>query len=159
MWQSPSEPSKRKTLVFPFLSFLAPLFPLHAAVFPFFLTVLRFSALTNTSVNEQTTSKEKGNLFLPTEGWRDFTLCLLSDTMFNLGEERRWFKTSETILKRLRRLWDAGGHLKTLSQVMLCMGQNSYILCQDKTWWRLKSGFQVDTKQKKYRCKWSFVWV
>lgn len=90
----------------PFLSFQAPMFPLHTAPFLFSLPVLCFLALTNTSVNEQTTLKEKGNLFLPTEGWRDFTLCLLSDTTFNLGEERRWFKTSETTPECLCRLWN-----------------------------------------------------
>lgn len=68
MWQPPSEPSKRKTLVFP-LSFI-PGPSVSTAHAPFLFYQCDASpVLTNTSVNEQTASKEGGNLFLPTEGW------------------------------------------------------------------------------------------
>ena len=90
-----SESSKHKTLVFPFISILAPLFPpQHTLFFPSFITFLRanqhISAWTNHFQRER-------NRFLPTESWWDCTLRLSSDTTFNLGKERQWFKTSETI--------------------------------------------------------------
>lgn len=105
MWQLPSGSSKHETLVFHFSSTPGPSVSLFTHLFSC-LYGLRFTVLTNTSVNEQMTSKEKGNLFLQTGGWWDSPLRLLSDTMFNLGEEKQWVKTGGTKPKHFKWMWD-----------------------------------------------------